>query len=415
MVDRDQSPEEMQMIYLARQQAMPMAPMDLPLVDTLSPASTGSGNFEKLNRFFAAIYDGPNETPPWNSALQLLRGVLGAKHVTLILRPPSNHSNGVMINTDTVALDATESYQSHFFAIDPFVGLPEGQIVTPEELVGEQWADSTLYREYLRPLDVAHLIGADVHTSDGIECRFRVSRARDTAPFTAQEKALCRFLLPHLRRAIQLHTRLEGLENQRELFAGVVNRLQLGMISFAHDGRVLGLNPEARRILGEKDGIRYSSDTLCLDSRQEGRELQRILRSTLEKPGIAEQPGLAEAMSITRPSGRSKLGVVIRRIPFAPWTEGLQKPAAVMFVRDPEAGGAQASQEIVQQLFGLTRMEAALALHLAEGYTLEEAAERLGVKKNTARTYLRFIFCKTGVTRQTMLIRKLLNSVAPLG
>ncbi|MDI3258717.1 MAG: LuxR C-terminal-related transcriptional regulator, partial [Sinobacteraceae bacterium] len=72
-------------------------------------------------------------------------------------------------------------------------------------------------------------------------------------------------------------------------------------------------------------------------------------------------------------------------------------------------------QELVRRLFGLTRMEAQLALLLAEGYTLDEAAEKMDVRRNTARTHLRSIFCKTGVTRQTMLVRLMLNSVLTLG
>ena len=43
------------------------------------------------------------------------------------------------------------------------------------------------------------------------------------------------------------------------------------------------------------------------------------------------------------------------------------------------------------------------------------AAEQMNVRRNTARTHLRSIFCKTGVTRQTMLVRLLLNSVLTLG
>jgi DNA-binding CsgD family transcriptional regulator len=37
------------------------------------------------------------------------------------------------------------------------------------------------------------------------------------------------------------------------------------------------------------------------------------------------------------------------------------------------------------------------------------------VRKNTARAHLRSIFSKTGVTRQTTLIRLVLSSVAQLG
>jgi len=52
---------------------------------------------------------------------------------------------------------------------------------------------------------------------------------------------------------------------------------------------------------------------------------------------------------------------------------------------------------------------------LAKGNTLDEAADKLGVRRNTARTHLRSIFGKTGVTRQTMLVRMLLKSVISLG
>src|SRR5690606_21437257 len=52
-----------------------------------------------VDGLLGAIYEGPTESPPWNSALQRLRDTLAAAHVTLILRPPSQDSTGVMINT----------------------------------------------------------------------------------------------------------------------------------------------------------------------------------------------------------------------------------------------------------------------------------------------------------------------------
>lgn len=379
------------------------------------PAISGLGSFERLNGFFNAIYDGPTEDPPWHSALNLLCETLHAKHVTLILKPPSPVSTGILVNTDAVEHDATEAYQNHFFTLDPFVGLPEGQVVTPEELVGDKaWKDSTLYREYLKPLDVKFLIGADICTADGIECRFRVSRGGDL-PFSEDDKALCRLLLPHMRRALQLHSRLDGLETERQLFAGAVNRMQLGTISLAHNGAIIDLNPEARRILAEKDGIQMSNGVLCIDNRRESHELQRLMREALNGGAAKKGPGLVEALALTRPSGRASLGVLVKEIPASQWTVNRQRAAAVLFIRDPEASVAESSQKIVQQLFGLTRIEAAMALSLANGNTIEETADNLGLKKNTARTYLRFIFNKTGVTRQTMLVRKLLGSVASLG
>lgn len=384
---------------------------------TVTPAAAPAmDTIERLDGLLAAIYEGAMESPPWSSALQKIRSSLQAAHVTLMLRPPSSDSSGVMINTGTVNEQAVESYGTHFFTLDPFVRLQEGEVVTAEELIGKQWLDSPIYVEYLKPLGIRHLLGADIYTKEGIECRFRVTRSHDSPPFSAEDKNLCRMLLPHLKRSIRLHAKLDYLECDRQLFAGAVNRMLLGMISLAQDGSILELNQEAQRILNDKDGIVRSGNTLNLSSSQENRELQRLIRQALTVGGAAESQGptLIEAMSVTRPSGRSKLGIVVRAIPIGPFSESKQRPAAAIFLRDPESSGIQPSQEVVRRLFGLTRMEASLALLLAEGLTLDEAAEQLNVMRNTARTHLRSIFCKTGVTRQTMLVRLLLNSVISL-
>lgn len=386
-------------------------------------ALTGTPAWALLDRLLSAIYEGPLESPPWQSALQLLREQLGAAHVTLMLRPPSPDSTGVMINTGSTTVEAVKSYETNYFALDPFVRLQEGEVVTAEELIGKQWLDSPVYVEYLKPLDIRHLLGAHVYTRDGIECRPRITRNHEAPPFSEADKALCRALLPHLKRSIQLHARLDSLECERQLFAGTINRMLLGIVGFTQNGQILEMNQEAKRILGEKDGIRLSGNTLTADSVQEGRELQRMLKQAFaEHPSsetsdaeTEEGPGVVQALSITRPSGRAKLGVLIRAIPLGPWSESRQRQGTVVFLRDPESSGAQPSQELVRRLFGLTRMEAQLALLLTEGLTLDEAAEQMNVRRNTARTHLRSIFSKTGVTRQTMLVRLLLNSVISLG
>ena len=381
-----------------------------------SQASAVKGvDLARVDPLLGAIYEGAMQSPPWHSALELLKDALDAKHVTLMLRPPSPDSSGVMINTGPVTTQGQQSYETHFFALDPFVRLKEGEVVAAEELIGKAWLDSPVYREYLKPLDIRHLLGSDIYTEEGVECRLRITRSHDAKPFSAEDKALVRFLLPHLKRSINLHSRLDFLECERQLFAGTVNRMLLGMISFDQTGNILETNQEARRILAEKDGITLSGNTLVAHGSTEGRELQRMIRQALTPAPPSQGPAVVEALAVTRPSGRAKLGVLVKAIPLGQWSESKHRPAVVVFLRDPESNAVQPSHELVRRLFELTRMEATLALLLAEGYTLDEAAEKMNVRRNTARTHLRSIFCKTGVTRQTMLVRLLLNSVITLG
>ena len=94
--------------------------------------------------------------------------------------------------------------------------------------------------------------------------------------------------------------------------------------------------------------------------------------------------------------------------------EAEQRPSVAVFVRDT-GGKADPPVKLAQQLFQLTPAETSLAIQLANGLSLEEAAEALNIRRNTARAHLRSIFSKTGVRRQTELVRIFLNSVAWLG
>lgn len=59
------------------------------------------------------------------------------------------------------------------------------------------------------------------------------------------------------------------------------------------------------------------------------------------------------------------------------------------------------------QIFGLTPAEWRLALELRKGLSVSDAAFALGISVNTARTQVKSIFSKLGVSRQSELVRRL--------
>ncbi|AXQ28753.1 helix-turn-helix transcriptional regulator [Solimonas sp. K1W22B-7] len=368
----------------------------------------------QVGDLLGALYEGALEQPPWDSALRLLQLRLQAAHVSLILRPPTADSAGVMINVGGNPA-AQVSYEKQYFAMDPFVSLKEGEVMTPEELIGKQWLEGPMYQDYLRPQDVRYVLGADVYTPEGIECRLRATRGHGSLPFGEQDKALFRYILPHLKRSIQIQSKLDSLECERQMLAGTVNRMLLGVISLSQTGEILEINDEARRILAERDGLWRGPNGLQADNADDRRELQRLIQRGLGHGSGAVAGGMVEAMPVSRPSGRARLSLVVKAVPGADWCDARRRPAAVIFLRDPDCNTAPPSLDLVRRLLGLTRVESRMALLLAEGSTLDEAAELMNIRRNTARTHLRSIFCKTGVTRQTMLVRLLLRSVFSLG
>lgn len=369
---------------------------------------------EDFSELVGQLYQGPMENIPWVTFLNQLNRLLDSKYVTFILRPPSSQVDGLMVSTNGTSSEATNSYNKHFYALDPFIGLPNSEVVALSDYLPEaELRQSEFFRNFLEPVDVFHILGVDINTSDGAQCRLRISRGRDDPPFVSAEKTLLARFIPHLEQSIKVHMQLNRMEIERNLYAGAVDQMAVGTIILDETGKVLQTNQVAERLLQEKDGIKQVNDGLQVGSARDTQEFRRLVRQAmLSQKG--NQATVVEAMRVTRPSGRADLGIIVRSVPLAAWSEGKQCPAVVIFISDPEQQSS-APQEIVRALFDFTPAETQLAMLLANGLTLDEASEELGISRNTSRAHLRSTFSKTGVTRQTMLVRLILRSVATLG
>ena len=220
------------------------------------------------DQLISQIYQGPLEEKPWQSFLPLLRQAMDAQVVSLILRPPTAGDKGVIlscrrgengeVNEELADQDDWEAthYREQFFALDPFVDLPAEQVVTQQELVpDEDLLQSAYYRDYLQPIGIFHILGVDTVEPDGMLARLRIARGREEQPFGRKHKALCEQLIPHLRRAIQIHARLGRTESERDLYAGLIKAAFTGLViagvgcaqGLQASGGALGVGKAVRR------------------------------------------------------------------------------------------------------------------------------------------------------------------------
>ena len=121
---------------------------------------------------------------------------------------------------------------------------------------------------------------------------------------------------------------------------------------------------------------------------------------------------LGGSIALTSPSGRAPLSAIVA--PVSPERLALFQsgPSVIVCVTDLGAGLAPPAERL-RELFGLTRSEARVALALLEGASPREAAEALGVSFYTVRGHLAQIFDKTGVKRQSEMVRLMLRTVGP--
>ena len=200
------------------------------LTATTDTRCTGSHFFEtaalppdQLSTLLGLVYQGPMEAAPWSSALEFIRRQLDASFVTLVLRAPASERPGLIVNASVYGapLPGEPSYSNYYYALCPFIGLPIDQVLTADEIFGKGgWCTNNFYKQYLKPLDLRYILGAKIRTDDGVECTFFVSRSHGSHDYSAAEKAFIAVLLPHLRRAVDLHSKLDVVESERFLYAG---------------------------------------------------------------------------------------------------------------------------------------------------------------------------------------------------
>lgn len=364
---------------------------------------------EFLSRILGAIYDAALEEAGWVSCLESIRKVLRANYASLIVRTETIDDIGLIVSAGNDQPNINPG--NPYIAMSPLSGIPPDQLITLSQVLSEkEWRASHYYRSYCAPQGVFHVMAADIATSNGGVYGFRITRPETQPDFSAVELDFCRLLLPHIKRALNLHLSIHQDRKVSTLYSHAMAQMMVGVVVLDQDGMVIECNPAAVAVLEARDGLAVVGKQLEASYADDNRKLQALVREALVTSHTG-RVALNEAMSVSRPSGRLGWGLIVQRIASDQWTEGKQRPSVAVFVRDTE-GRVDPPVRLAQQLFHLTPAETALAIQLANGLSLEEAAEMLNIKRNTARAHLRSIFSKTGVRRQTELVRIFLNSVA---
>lgn len=374
------------------------------------------------------IYEGALEAQPWQSALPALREAFDAQVVSLILRPPSENDEGVILNcvrpelpqqsAEHAIADPSDwqvsAYREQFFSLDPFINLPLNTVITLSDVLPDKaLMDSDYYLHYLKPIDLFRILGVDTAEPGGMLARLRVSRRHSESPFRKKERSLLQALTPHLCRAIEIYAKLNRIASERDVYAGAVNQLSMASIILDEKGRILSTNATAQALLETGNGLGVRNDHLFIEGRDINKELQQSLDIIIR----AQQRGetsVVRALRVPRSQGRSDLGLVIKPAPASQWSEGQSSPSAAVFISDPDLPESTSGQMLCE-LFALTPAESILATALARGLSLAEASTAQNISQHTARAQLKSIFAKTGVSRQAELVRLVLKSVASLG
>jgi DNA-binding CsgD family transcriptional regulator len=229
-------------------------------------------------------------------------------------------------------------------------------------------------------------------------------RSTRQGPFEEQQGQILLALLPHLQRALRLHFELSTLRSAKQGLELALDAFDRAVFGLNGKGDVLFANQTARQLTAQPDGLAVKENRLVADGPAQNAELQFLLEQAA-KTGTGFSNG--DAVHIERKSQKPPLRLTI--VPFAGNLLGhIPGLATLVFVDDP-AKKPLSRAAALRTLFRLSPTETRVADLLLQGIEVREAAERLGTTVQTTRFHLKQIFVKSGVGRQTELIRLMLS------
>ncbi len=273
---------------------------------------------------------------------------------------------------------------------------------------GDRWQRSELYREGSMPWGMHSEIGNPIAQTEHTRTFFFTERHKNQEPLDAEMLRVASFLNHHLNRAMNLQIRIDTLEEALIQSNNVLDLIEFGLVLYDANQTPTFVNAAARRILKEEDGIRLRPGKLEVSNRIANQQLQTLL-GTIYSLDPANGDYAGGIIPVPRPSYLRPYSLMA--VPMRPKDLNLTGVSAAVFIFDPGAKKTTAIQMFVSS-YDLTRSEAELAHSLALGNSLDEAAAKRGVSRNTAKSQLHSIFSKTDTSRQSELVSLVLRSIA---
>lgn len=298
--------------------------------------------------------------------------------------------------------------------------LEPGRPVTGAMLYPERELPKTeFYQDWLRPQDYFHAIGGIVIRDGPSAMKFSSLRSRRAGDFTPEEMRLYRALLPHLARAAHIQRRFAFLQGLSTSSLAVLDTVPAAVMLLDASARALHGNAAAEAELRRADPFRL---TLAGEIRVCGTpSAQASVHSAIGAaldPARGVSEGIPTVAQVPRQNGEM-LSVQALPLPNGNRAErgttiGRRLAACALVVHGIASRIPPVGLQLLRHVYGLTPAEVKVAVAMAEGETLKQYSERRRISRNTAASQLKRAFEKTGLRRQTELVRWLLLSGAML-
>jgi DNA-binding CsgD family transcriptional regulator/PAS domain-containing protein len=348
-----------------------------------------------------AIYRAAADPTYWPDALQSIADVLGDVGSVLVYGLDDGRFGAIVSpSLDTLIAEYHREFNGQDFRA--IRGRERGfyigrDAVTDRDLVSPEEMQTHPYYQLLARHGLRYFAAAPLAAGPRVEASISIQRAIDKNPYTDEELEVVVQLCRHAEKALRLSVRLLEVELTKIGLAEALNRLSIGVFALNSAGQVTFSNSAAESLLGPE--LSVADGRLRIRTPDEEDIVAQALAADPEAI-----PGMLRPILIDRLESRRPLAVYLLPVKTAhqPVASLLATARMIVLAVDSEVD-APPDPSIIRDVLGLTLSEARLTSLIGVGLAPAQAAEKLGITEETARSTLKKVFAKTGVSRQNEL------------
>jgi DNA-binding CsgD family transcriptional regulator len=200
-------------------------------------------------------------------------------------------------------------------------------------------------------------------------------------------------LAPHVRNLFRLTSQFGELRAQLDALEQVIDSQQHAVVLLAPDGKICWASEAAHRLSARDDGVGCSAGQVIFARPTEKKAFDALLQHALN-PDVSTSAGTVGQLIVTRPYGIFPYVVEISPAPALFRRRVHSRAAIIMTVRDPDRV-VDPRPQVWRDMFGLTRMEARVAMLTMRGLSDATIAGQLGIGLGTVRSHQKQLLAKT--------------------
>ncbi len=287
------------------------------------------------------IYRAAAEREEWTGFCSALGVAVGGAAVAINLEHPRPGEKGLAYST---GFDPAyrESFRSHYFALEPWEKptsqLPVGALAFGAHLVPDAVVlRSKYYNDWMKPqgFEVGPTLGGVIGVEGAARSYLGIYRPEGAREYGNKEYALCRLLMPHLRRAIEFDRHFRSLELERASAFDALDHLSAGLFLVDPQGKIAACNRVADEVVALNDGLCIDGEGLAAAVESETRKLRILIYQAARRKGLR-----GGSLSLTRPSGKPDLDVLVTCFCGTPLEDMEGRQVAAVLINDPTVADA---------------------------------------------------------------------------